>query len=87
MDKTGGNLCYKPDRICKLIVSTAILHNFCMNHGLSIEYDNSDLEIPVELAETNSIDNETRNNRKLFQLMLNIISAHVIVYMYDYYVQ
>ena len=45
MDKTGGSLCYKPDRICKLMVSTAILHNFCMNHGLSIEYDDSNQEM------------------------------------------
>ena len=57
MDKTGGSLCYKPDRICKLIVSIAILHNFCMNHGLSIEYDDSDQEMPIELVETDSIDN------------------------------
>ena len=58
MDKSGGSLCYKPGRICKLIVSTAILHTSCMNHGFSIEYDNSDQELPVELAETDSIDNE-----------------------------
>ena len=57
MDETGGSLCYKPDRICKLIVSTAILHNFRMNHGLSIEYDDSDQEMPIELVETESIDN------------------------------
>ena len=57
MDKAGGSLCYKPDRICKLIVSTAILHNFCMNHGLLIEYDDSDQEMPIELVETDSIDN------------------------------
>ena len=57
MDKTGGSLCYKLDRICKLIVSTAILHNSCMNHGLSIEYDDSDQEMPIELVETDSIDN------------------------------
>ena len=57
MDKTDGSLCYKPDRICKLIMSTAIIHNFCMNHGLSIEYDNFDQEMPVKLAETYSIDN------------------------------
>ena len=57
MDKIAGSLCYRPDSICKLIVSTAILDCFCMNHGLSIEYDNSDQEMPVELAETYSIDN------------------------------
>ena len=34
----------------------AILHNFCMNHCLSTEYDNSDQEMPLELAETDSID-------------------------------
>ena len=28
-----------------------------MNHGLSIEYDDSDQEMPVELVETDSIDN------------------------------
>ena len=41
----------------QILVSTAILHNFCMNHGISIEYDNSDQELPVELAEADSIDN------------------------------
>ena len=34
----------------------AILRSFCMNHCLSIEYDNSDQEMPLELAETDSID-------------------------------
>ena len=41
-----------------------------MNHGLSIEYDDSDQEMPIELVETDSIDNrglsETRNNRNYF---------------------
>ena len=52
MDKTGGSLCYELDRICKLIAYIAILHNFCINHGLSIEFDSSDQEMPVELADT-----------------------------------
>ena len=75
------------------MASNAILHNFRMNHGLSIEYENSDQEMPGELAETDSIGNgvlisETRNNCKLIQLILNInICVHVTVYMYDYYVQ
>ena len=56
-DKTSVSLCNKPDRISKLIVSTAILNNFRVNHGLSIEYDNSDQEMPVELAKTDSNDN------------------------------
>ena len=57
MDKTGGSLCYKSDKVCKLIMSTAIFHNLCMNHGLSIEYDNIYQKMPVELAKTDSIDN------------------------------
>ena len=57
MDKTGGSLCYKPDRICRLILSTAVLHNFCIDRGLLIEFENLEQEMPVELVETDSNDN------------------------------
>ena len=57
MDKTGGSSCYKPDRICRLIVSTALLHNYCIDRGLLIEFENLEQEMPVELVETDFINN------------------------------
>ena len=67
MDNTRVVCAIIPGRKCKVMASNAILHNFRMNHGLSIEYENSDQEMPVELAETDSIGNgvlisETRKN-------------------------
>ena len=57
MDKTGGSLCYKPDRICRLIVSTTLLHNYCIDRGLLSEFENLEQEMPVELVETDFINN------------------------------
>ena len=34
MDKTGGTLCYSPERVCRLAVATMVLHNICIDHGL-----------------------------------------------------
>ena len=71
-DKTSVSLCNKPDRISKLIVSTAILNNFRVNHGLSIEYDNSDQEMPVELAKTDSNDNGVLLRQEIIGLFTNL---------------
>ena len=37
MDKTGGTLCYSPERVCRLAVATTVLHNICIDHGLQWE--------------------------------------------------
>ena len=37
MDRTGGALCYNPDRVCRLVVATMVLHNICIDHGISWE--------------------------------------------------
>ena len=39
MDKTGGTLCYSPERVCRLAVATMVLHNICIDHGLELEHD------------------------------------------------
>ena len=39
MDKTGGTLCYYPERVCRLAVATMVLHNICIDHGLQWEND------------------------------------------------
>ena len=39
MDKTGGTLCYTPERTCKLVVATMMLHNICILHRLQLEQE------------------------------------------------
>ena len=39
MYKTGGTLCYSPERVCRLAVATIVLHNICIDHGLQWEND------------------------------------------------
>ena len=35
VDKTGGTLCYTPERVCKIIL--ALCYNMCINHDLSTD--------------------------------------------------
>ena len=71
MDKTGGSLCYKPDRICRLIVSTALLDNYCIDRGLMIEFENLEQEMPVELVETDFINNGVSVRREIIANYFN----------------
>ena len=34
MDRTGGTLCYSPERVCRLVVATMVLHTICIDHNL-----------------------------------------------------
>ena len=42
MDKTGGLLSYSPEKCCKIIMATMVLHNICINHGLDTVIDTLD---------------------------------------------
>ena len=44
MDKTGGTLCYTPERVCRLVVATMVLHNFCIDHKLQWQIDTIEQE-------------------------------------------
>ena len=41
MDKTGGTLCYSPEKCCRIIITTMVLHNMCINHCLLNELETS----------------------------------------------
>ena len=34
MHRTGGILCYTPERVCRPVIATMVLHNICIEHGL-----------------------------------------------------
>ena len=56
MDKTGGSLCYSPERVCRLVVATMVLHNICIQHGLQWEIEltggNEELEVTLDADPT-----------------------------------
>ena len=65
MDKTGGSLCYSPERDCKLILTSMILHNFCIDRGVQIDIENIESDMSyTETDNTEHSDNRTlvRNN-------------------------
>ena len=39
MDITGGTLCNTPEKCCEIIVTTMVLHNICVEHGLLTDID------------------------------------------------
>ena len=39
MEKTGGSLYPSPEMVCRLILSSTILHNFCIDHNLQYKVE------------------------------------------------
>ena len=37
MHRTGGTLCYTPERVCRLVIATMVLYNISIEHGLKWE--------------------------------------------------
>ncbi|XP_021953672.2 putative nuclease HARBI1 isoform X1 [Folsomia candida] len=53
MHKSGGDLCYEPAKVCKLITASVVLHNYCVNFGIPLlDEDEHQLELIIHgLAE------------------------------------
>ena len=55
MDKTGGTLCYSPERVCRMVVANMVLHNICIDHGLHLETNiTAEEDDIIEPPETNT---------------------------------
>ena len=59
--KTGGILCYFPERVCRLAVATMELHNICIDHGLHWE----ETDFSTEEDDTIDIPHATTPYRNL----------------------
>ncbi|KAI6658137.1 Nuclease HARBI1 [Oopsacas minuta] len=67
MDKTGGSLCYRPERVCKLILSSMILHNLCVVCCLQIDIENLESDMPyTETEDTEHSDNRILVRENIF---------------------
>ena len=65
MDKTCGSLCYSPDVICKIIVSTMVLHNFLIDHRLHTDINISESEFPTYLDDGQQSENANLLRRQI----------------------
>ena len=56
MDKTGDTLCYSPERVCTLIITTMVLHYICIDHGIQWQVPEiaNDVE-PIEFFSPDAI--------------------------------
>ena len=39
LDKSGGTLLYSAEKVCKLVIATAVLHNYCISRQLNTVID------------------------------------------------
>jgi len=39
LDKSGGTLLYSAEKACKLVIATAMLHNYCISRQLNTDID------------------------------------------------
>ena len=59
MHSDGGDITYCPQKACKIVVASMILHNMCINAGLPLEEE--DLEQPVDNDYDDFPENCARN--------------------------
>ena len=59
MHRDGGDITYSPQKACKIVVASMILHNMCINAGLPLEEE--DLEQPVHNDYDDFPENCARN--------------------------
>ena len=59
MHHDGGDITYSPQKACKIIAASMILHNMCINAGLPLEEE--DLEQPVDNDYDDFLENCARN--------------------------
>ena len=56
MHRTGGTLCYVPDRLCRLVIATMVFHNICIEHGLQWE---SEFDVDGEEEDEETIPHDS----------------------------
>lgn len=69
MDKSGGRLMYTPEKCCKLIVTSMVLHNYCVKNKVQLNEEDQvfadnyhdDMTAPIGLVEE-GCGVVTRNN-------------------------
>ena len=61
MHRDGGDITYSPQKACKIVVASMILHNMCINAGLPLEDLEEDLEQAVDNDYADFPENCARN--------------------------
>ena len=67
MDKTGGTLCYSPEKLCRIIIATIVLHNLYIDHGLLTSKKSMD----EPTLDTNSLQEPSENGILMRETIVN----------------
>ena len=59
LDHTGGHLCYRPEKVSKMMIVCCMLHNICQRNGIPIPSDGP----PIAPLIPSSINNTNGQNR------------------------
>ena len=52
LDHTGGYLCYKPGKVCKVMVTCCVLHNICQGNNIPFINNNVPTAALINSEET-----------------------------------
>ena len=72
LDRTGGAMVYSPQKVCKIVVASCIIHNIAIRHGMPLEAP-EDVEPPDNNNDPPYVANEMAEGRHLRQ---NIIRRY-----------
>ena len=69
LDHTGGTLCHKPAKVCKIILTCCILHNICRHNGTPILDSSTEYPLPIEDNEGADLRPSTGGQRQREKLV------------------
>lgn len=75
LDHTGGAMCYKPEKVCRIILACCILHNICRRNGTPL-YGDDGTETDFDSASDDLTSDETtpsgeQQRARLVQMFAN----------------
>ena len=73
LSQSGGTLLYKPEKVCRIVVACAVLHNFCITRGIMHEPEDLNVEVDEGLvaAPTHNIPQGVAVRRHLIETIFN----------------
>ena len=78
LSQSGGTLLYTPEKVCKIVVAVAVLHNFCIRRGIA----NTEDDVQNENFEDDITDNTPAAWNKYF----NSYITFQFIYIFNSYI-
>ncbi|KAK6325537.1 hypothetical protein J4Q44_G00048790 [Coregonus suidteri] len=67
LDRTGGMLLYRPDKVCRIILACGVLHNVAHRHGIPLE------ALPLLVGVIQSPDSKVKENVNATEICISAV--------------